>query len=230
MDDTRVFTFKKSAFREMTIDVVGNQTGCLEMLPILASFPEFQDPGLSVSYDSIIRYIVLMYDPRTPLTTRINDLPSRKFNALYYAGIYQDSLTNKFPEDVMLFSQCLLPSVNSMIFRYARFVWNDDYATLMVLQQSYDRLLAQGFSSSKDFEASQGLREQITKLHDKLLNKDSSTALQQDFFDYLEEERLNIRPEEIAEALHNGVDPLPFYINPYQLSTRKKIWISQVQK
>lgn len=224
--DSRIFTFEDSDFDDLTYNVhkISLAHDPLEQFPLFKRFPEFKVNLDHIKTGSWFRYIVYMYDPNSPLILKISDIPTRKFNALYYAGIYPDPKTNKHLKPVLEAVQGLNHYANGMIFRFASVVKNSDYLFYVGLQEGYFKLIKDGLDDTKKLDAAEKMKKKIDAYRQDLLNYDKSIVLQEDFFDFVVEQQLNLRPEEIAELTANGEDPIPDYVNPYELSSRKIKW------
>lgn len=221
--DHRVFMFKAADFNQMTFNMHKSKNPTKDF-PIFSNFPEFKVEVPGISKDQLLRYIGFVYDPQSPMRERITDIPSRKFNAWFYAGMKMDSETSKFRSELIAISQGIDSQVNSMIFRFCRTVKSADYAFLVGLEDGYAKMIEQGLDDAKKMDNAERMRAKIEEYQSRVLAYDNSLQLKEDFFDYVVEERMNLRPEDVARTMRDNKDPIPTYFNPYNLSERKTKW------
>lgn len=225
--DRRIFHIDLMEFREMTFDVVNMPKSAMvrSHFPILGKPIEFMSPVLGINNNKLMKYIVLMYDPKSPLRTRIPDLASRKFNALAYAGFEFEDESGTFHMRLIEMAQGGIPEVNTMIFRFASIVSGPDYQFLIGLENSYFNALAQGFDDLKKMKEAEQMRDTMDKYLQRILAGDDSMIIKQDFFDYVLEEKLGLKPEDIAQVEGKTDGIVPKHVNPYGLSQRKHRWL-----
>lgn len=152
--------------------------------------------------DTLIRYIVLFYDPKSPLFDRIPDHIERKKAAAQLAGWkYKD---NKFSKEVEEVLYCKNRLTNECIIEFLRAMRNPDYAFIASAWEGYYKILHEiisdtkisGTKNSVDIATSRAkLSEQAdsmaTTLNDRtlrFLSQDNSPYLREHLFDLLEDE------------------------------------------
>lgn len=182
-----------------------------------------------VDKNCAIRYMVLIFDPESPVQKKIPEYTKARQVAAVLAGFKTDKQGN-FPKAVTQMMAGRISSFNEMLVRYIRLFHNPTFSLLVSTQESfYKKLLMMndysdintGKKSAIDNEVLRGelhkqadnLLKQIDIYKSKLLNGDKNPYMQESLFQVVDEEakRLNIRPEEQARdyaVLNNKVDPM----------------------
>jgi hypothetical protein len=184
------------------------------LLSKFKQYPEFRE-DLTFDKYSGIRHIILMYDIHNDEVQALYpDYMSRKRSCAQLAGF--ELTKNRFNEDV---EQAILgknPVFNSMILRYVRLFNNPDYVAYV----SFWEMLVQNFSQSlaetdvKTINTIRtnidGLRNQISVITKSIFRGDDSDELRKALYATMEEEKLKLRPEFMAnQILKKQVDFTP---------------------
>ena len=167
----------------------------------------FQNKIEGVNTDTFIRYIVLFYDPKSPLLDRIPDHIERKKAAAQLAGF--KAKDGKFPKAVETVLYCKNREANDCIVEFLRALRNPDYAFIASAWEGYYKILTEIMSDAKtgsgkgsnktsvDIAASRAKLSQeasnmATDLNDRTLrffSQDSSPYLSEHLFDLIETEK-----------------------------------------
>lgn len=183
----------------------------LELFPKLKKWPEFAKPeqtkGWSiVKKNRIFRYIVFMYDKESPFRFKINDVIKRKLEVAKYVRLIEN--LNTIDPEVKDLIRNEDSRVNKMIIAFVRMQRDSQYALSVGLENMfYEDLLRvqQGENPRKPIDQTQ---KQLEACVLELLNQDNNRNLSDEFFAYIEEERINeLRPEGIAELFSQGKPP-----------------------
>ena len=177
----------------------------LKQFPGLKKFLEFQkrfDPDT----DKIHRYVLLMYTVN--ILQSLPNVEERKIEAAKLAGF---TLTRgKFDRKTEKLLSCMVDEINDLIIRVCCLDRNEDFAELMVYEQSYYAQLKKLLNPPegekiKDIrDNARKLKEDIKELRKSLLNQDESPDLIDRLYDYIDGIDLGISPEEIAIAKKTG--------------------------
>ena len=220
MNGIKIYEFSDKDFDLMFFDVhnMTDRENILIRYSTLANFPEFTIlPGLNLN--KIFKYIVYMYDYRSPLRSIIEDWKVRKYNAMLLAG-YEINENGDFPPEV---NEVLMNDnieVMRMIFRYARITMGELYMELIAQQAGYQALLEKvAFGDSSALKERSRVRAEIDNTLDQLLSQDSVGNSREKFLDYIEMDSLGIRPEDIARDLQDNRTVL-VGVNPYGVKRR----------
>ncbi|MFT7280529.1 MAG: hypothetical protein ACI9DM_000248 [Cyclobacteriaceae bacterium] len=220
MINYKLYSFTDDQFTRLSLNVhkLKERQNPLTRFPILQEFDEFMVKIPNIKTSVILKYIVYMYDYNSPLRIKIENIQLRKYNAMHMAGVDPND-ENEYSEginDILLNNN---EAVLKMIFRYVRIHRGSKYGYLVSLQEGYfiaQEKLSQG--QVANFDTIKRTQAEIEKVTTDLMAEDDMNKLQGKFLDYVEVERLGLRPEDIARAFYNKEDPLPG-VSPYK---RKK--------
>lgn len=222
MQGVKEYEFTDSDFDGMSFPVhrLNKRDNVLVAYPVLQKYPEFKIIK-PLSLHKIFRYTAYMYDWRSPLRMQIEDFKVRKFNAILLAG-YKLNEIGEFdvPVNEVLMNENM--DVLRIAFRYARITMGEQYATLVALQNGYQKAISNvSAGDSKSYTEMDKLRKHMKEILTELLSQDDMGMIEQKFLDYVEMESLGIRPEDIAFAMAAG-KPVLMGVNPYDLKHRKE--------
>jgi len=125
--------------------------------PIAEQFPKYKKhftgskivQGMSI--DTLIRYIVCVYDPNSPFRIDYLGIEERKVKAGEALGLPQTKDGERFLPQILSLFQCKNIEATRMILRYVRLLHNPIYAQLVSFQEAfYDLLLRIASNTSKD--------------------------------------------------------------------------------
>ena len=220
MINYKLYSFTDDQFTRLSLNVhkLKPRQNPLTRFPILQEFDEFLVKVSNIKTSVILKYIVYMYDYNSPLRLKIENIQLRKFNAMHLAGVSPNE-EGEYSEGINDILMNNNEAVLKMIFRYVRIHRGSKYSYLVSLQEGYfiaQDKLSQG--QVTNFDTIKKTQAEIEKVTTDLLAEDDMNKLRGKFLDYVEVERLGLRPEDIAMAFKNGDDPLPG-VSPYK---RKK--------
>lgn len=208
--------FDPHDFAHMMFNVMAVPAGkaMIEAFPVLTKYPEFTILT-DLDHDSLLKYIFLLYDKKTPLK-KIDDLIKRKIEAAQMAGFETDR-NGYFNKDIDAAMKGFNEDVNAMIIRLLRIQHDVTFATMVTGYESLYQKLALTLSATSAFEKKSdvemekikgGLWEQAKKMRDDLnqmaddiLNYDDNPYLKKDLFCVIdrESEELMLSPEKISQ-------------------------------
>lgn len=180
----------------------------MEKFPKLKSLPSFKHRFKKLDKEKVVRYIILMYDQGTPFRKRYNKINLRKIEVAKYVH-FQHKVGGLFNSEVNDMLMGENRDVNKMIVEYVRHQKNYKYTYLVGLEEGFYAIL-QEVTSGKigNLTKLKDMQEQLEHTMSEILNDDKSAGLRQDLMEFIEEERLELRPEDIAEKLLNSESPI----------------------
>jgi len=170
--------------------------------PTLQKIPEFQNLKEVKNFNSMFRYIVLLYTPNTPLL-QISNYDERRQYAIDYSRINKDDLENS----------------SSFTIGYLRFCKNDKWTTLSVYRESKFNLFRRLHGDeTRSGERTGAILENIDKLDTRIASllsdiTNDDKRLESKVFESIEEERLqDLRPESRVARILEGKPALAYDI------------------
>jgi hypothetical protein len=99
--------------------------------------------------------------------------------------------------------------VNKKICAYVRMHRNYKYAYLVAMDESYYTLMLQIIGGdTKKITDAKNAQEELEGTLLEILNEDNNPTLKDEFLRYMENERLELRPEDIAKKMQAGEAPI----------------------
>jgi len=170
-----------------------------------------EDLGFEKHYQEknrLIKYIACVYDQYSPFNEDISDLIQRKFAAALYVGFELDK-DLKFESHIEMIIFNMIPTINTMIVRYIRDQGDPEYAFIKAIEDDYYRQLEK-VHGAKTYKLAdiKSMKETLKKAASDLRNKDDSPLLMKELYQFVNEDNLKLRPEDIAKSLADGVQPI----------------------
>ena len=186
----------------------------LERFPQLKQWREFTVPTRH-DINKVIRYIVAMYDKNGVAVYESNGFKRKKISAELagwkpdkdgdFRGAVKEMLDGK---DV---------PINLMIIRYCKLQRSARYSTLVGMREVYysilNKMLNHDDISVKESQMFEDYEKKIDIRAMEFLNGDVNEEVREDLFQAIEYEKLELRPEDIAEKIKEG--KLPIKVFPY---------------
>ena len=153
-----------------------------------------------------------MYDLNSSLRKEILDHGERKNQACQLAGFKLKK--NKFSKEVENFLVGENFYVNNMIVKYILLFSDPDY---LLLQMDYNMYAVAGLKAFSgnfdrfDIESNFKLNKRIKEVTNNLFGGDESRNLRRALYKSIEDKREMLKPEDIAEKMAKGEDPLDGY-------------------
>lgn len=163
-------------------------------------YVEFLTPTPEVDRKKLFRYIPLAYGQKSPLHAAINNIKKVKGVAAELAG-FQRQNDGQFLSSVNEILTCRNFDVNRMIVRYITLHKSAKYHEYCILREAHFNLGVKVTAdpSPKDLSNFTSVGNRVDELSQDLLNKDSTESLQENLYEYYMEDRLRLRPEDIAK-------------------------------
>lgn len=180
--------------------------------------PEFNEYEGKIDEFSVFRFVVLMYDMRTPLIREIPDYYTRMYSVASMVGFPQKK--GEFTEEA---EQVILgknDSVNNMIVAYTAYMGVPEYQYLMAYQalfaSEYAKVLRGkgGKDSDKILENASSKVEKYTRSIFGSGDYDEYSQRRQALYQKIERSKLELRPEKIIRRMVDD-GKLPEEFNQY---------------
>jgi len=170
-----------------------------EVYDIFKKYKEFLEETPDIDRKKLFRYIPLVYDKNSPLRTVISDIKKIKTKAAELAGFNKDD-NGRFLKPVEEVILCNDRVVNAMIIRYVLEHKSAKYHEMVVLSEAHVKLSVNVLEAptDKDIKNFQTVGTQVDNIKQELLSGDNSSKLQEDLLHYYFEDKLQLRPEDIA--------------------------------
>ena len=190
-----------------------------ESYPNLLDYPEFTESinklSASTPIDKVFKYIVFIYDSKSPYVTQISDLTTRKIQAAKDVG-FRTNHASGFSSSVVSMLNCQSDVINEIIIRYLR-LQGKDITGMAVDQEVYyqlNRRVLRGLVGNEDEKDAQAkIKAQLSLEKDKMrirLDETARNFLQQEVAQGLhdklweiageEAEHIKLTPEDYAQA------------------------------
>ncbi len=203
--------FHGKEFQSMmyNVDKIPEGTSVLSFYKDLGKIREFKaTAGEDIDDNKVMLYVLCMYDKGSPYRKKYNDVLKRKIEVAHDCG-FETAEGGNFAPPIEDFLRGKNEKVNKKICTYVRMHRNYKYAYLVAMDESYYTLMLQiiGGETRKIPDA----RNAQTELEETLLeilNEDNNPYLRDELLRYMENERLALRPEDIAKAMQEGKSPI----------------------
>lgn len=166
---------------------------------LFQQYKEFTEPTFDLDRSKLFRYIPLVYDKNSPLHLVIDDIKKLKGKAAELAGYKKDN-NGKYFEAVEKLITGQHTQANYMIIRYVILHKSKQWHRFCILNEVFEhtseRLLRD--PSKNDLQNFESLSEQIDTVKQDLLSKDNSRKLEEDMYEYYFDDKLKLKPEDIA--------------------------------
>ena len=186
-------------------DKVSEGTSVLSFYKDLAKIKEFKwNPGEGIDNEKLIRYILLMYDRNSPYRKKYSDISRRKIEIAHDVG-FPTMEDGKFESPIEDFLKGRNTIVNRKIVAYIKLHRSYKYAYQVSIEETYYNLI-EGMlgGETKNVAELRKLRDELEENLLELLNQDNNPVLKDEILRYIEEERLALRPEDIARKMQKG--------------------------
>lgn len=200
MNQYLIENFAENEFKNMMFDVsvVQPPKHVITSYPRLRKIKEFKTKFTKLSKDKVIRYIMLLYDKNSPFRIKFNDVLIRKVEVAKGAG-WEIEDHGLFNDEVERLLRGENKHVNRMIIAFVRLHRNFKYSYLIALEETFYRFLLETITGEiKNMAQMKSTQGELEELITELLNQDKNPYIREELLRYVEEARLNLRPEDIA--------------------------------
>jgi len=189
------------------VNLLGDNDDPLKVFGKLNKWAEFKSHKYPLlQFNKIFKWIVFVYDMNSPFQ-KINDIIKRKVEVARYVKLFEDA--NDISDDVKKILLNEDKAVNRMLIAYVRMHRESKYAVVVALEQKFynDLLISQ--DGKKVNPAIEITQKKLEEARSDLFSHDNTSKLRQEFYEYMEEERIDaIRPEIIADLILEGKKPI----------------------
>jgi len=188
---------------------VPEETSVFKIFPELKKYSDFKkSPGPDVNNDLVMLYIMCMYDKSTPYRGKYTDVLKRKIEIAHDVGFPMDE-KGIFSEPVEDMLKGNNKVVNRKVVEFVRIHRSFKYTYLVTIETSYYNVMLEVMEgATKRIPDLKGIQEELEETMVELLNEDDNPYIRDAVLRYMEEERLQLRPEDIAIKLSNDEQPI----------------------
>ena len=166
------------------------------------------DPGEGIDNNKLMQYIFCMYDKNSPYRKKYSDALKRKIEIAHDVE-FQEEGGGVFVSPVEDLLKGKNRIVNQKIVEYVRLHRNFKYAFLVSIEASYYTMMVEVMGGSvKQVSDMKGIQIELEDTMLDILNQDNNPYLKEEILRYMEDERLQLRPEDIAKKLQAGETPI----------------------
>jgi hypothetical protein len=200
--DLSEFDFSKM---DMRIDLMSDSDDPYFKNQLFQKYSEF-NAIVPLHRRKVLKYIIGVYDKKSPLRT--SDIMKTKILAAELAGFKRTS--NRFERLVDAMMMCEIEQINAMIVRYVSIQKDVTYQKYCILQEAYARAGKEILDgATKDINQFTKIEDELTATQDELVQNDNSEKIKQELYRFYLEDRVELRPEEIAAKLKENPNELP---------------------
>jgi hypothetical protein len=185
---------------------VPDGTDVLKYYKELWKHKEFRlDPGEGIDNNKLMLYILCVYDRNSPYRKKYPiDILRRKIEACRDCG-FETKETGNFPSPIEDFLKGNNKVVNRKVVEYCRMHRNAKYSYIVMIETSYYNMMLEvmGGAVSKAKDAKM-IQEDLEDTMLEMLNQDNNATVKDELLRYIEDERLGLRPEDMAQKARDG--------------------------
>jgi hypothetical protein len=181
-----------------------------KLFPGVFNFKEYYEELNDVDVTKFLRFIPMCYDKNSPLRQHFTEMNRLKIKAADLAGFIRQE-DGRFLSNVEEVLAGNNEVANRMIIRYVVQHKNSLYTRYVVYQELYEiemqklRSGEKGVAKISEFDT---LGDNLDKIRQELFSQDNNQKLLADFTQFYFEDKLLLRPEDIAEKLRKGEQPV----------------------
>lgn len=184
-------------------------TSIFKIYPELARYSTFKkSPGPDIDNELVMLYIICMYDRSTPYRSKFPDVLKRKIEIAHDVGFEMDE-KGVFADPIEDMLKGNNNIVNKKIVEFVRMLRSPKYSYLVTIEASYYNVMLQVMEGeTKRISDLRNMQQELEDAMLDLLNEDDNPFIKDAVLRYMEEERLMLRPEDIAVKLANDEQPI----------------------
>ena len=201
--------FHSKEFQNMmfNVDKIPEGTSVLQFYKDLGKIREFKtSAGEGLDNNKVNLYVLLMYDKGSPYRKKYTDVLKRKIEVAHDVGfeVVEGGIFDSVVEDFLKGRNAI---VNKKIVQFVRMHRNYKYSYQVSIEATYANLMLDIQSGdTKGIKTLGELRDELEENLLEILNQDNNPYLKDEILRYIEDERLALRPEDIAKKAQNGDD------------------------
>jgi len=181
----------------------------LEVFKELKKYKIFKkSPGPELDNNLVLLYIMCMYDKSTPYRGKYTDVLKRKIEIAHDVGFQMDE-KGIFADPVEDMLKGNNKIVNDKVVEFVRIHRSFKYTYLVTIEASYYNVMLEVMEgATKRIPDLRGIQEELEETMAQLLTEDDNPYIRDAVLRYIEEDRLQLRPEDIAIKLANNEQPV----------------------
>ena len=166
------------------------------------------DPGEGIDNDRLMQYVFCVYDKNSPYRKKYTDILKRKVEAAHDVG-FKDIGGGIFESPVEDLLKGKNRVVNLKVVEFVRLHRNFKYAFLVSIEASYYNVMIDIMGGdTKQIVNAKNIQAELEDTLMEMLNHDNNPYLRDEILRYMESDRLELRPEDIAKKLQEGKSPV----------------------
>lgn len=166
------------------------------------------DPGPGIDNDKLMQFVFCMYDKNSPYRKKFPDVLKRKIEAAHDVG-FEDIGGGQFESPIEDLLKGRNQVVNKKVVEYVRLHRNFKYAFLVSIEASYYNIMVDIMGgATKQINDARNIQTELEDTLMEILNQDNNPYLKDEILRYMEDERLQLRPEDMAKKMQNGETPI----------------------
>jgi len=199
--------FHSKEFQNMmfNVDKIPEGTSVLRFYKELGKIREFKtSAGEGLDNNKVNLYVLLMYDKGSPYRKKYTDVLKRKIEVAHDVEfeVVEGGIFDSVVEDFLKGRNVI---VNKKIVQFVRMHRNYKYSYQVSIEATYANLMLDIQSGdTKGIKTLGELRDELEENLLEILNQDNNPYLKDEILRYIEDERLALRPEDIAKKAQNG--------------------------
>ena len=205
------YQFHNKEFAKMMFDPTKLPDGeeVLKYFKDLYKHKEFRiNPGEGIDNNKLLLYIMCVYDANSPYRKKFPDILKRKIEACHDCG-FKMKEEGKFTEPTEDFLRGNNDKVNRKIVEFVRMHRNFKYSYLVTIESSYYSMIYEIINgNTKLISEARNVQTELEETLMELLNLDDNPRIRDELLRYMENERLNLRPEDVALNLREKKKPV----------------------
>jgi len=205
------FQFHSKEFQSMmfNVDKIPDGTSVTSFYKELGKIKEFKaSAGEGIDNNKVDLYVLLLYDKGSPYRKKYTDILKRKIEVVHDVGfeINPDGTFESVVEDFLRGKNLV---VNKKIVAFVRMHRNYNFSYQVSVETAYANLMLeiQG-GETKSLKSLADMRDDLERNLTEMLGQDNNPYLKDEMLRYMEESRLELRPEDIARKAQNGEKPI----------------------
>lgn len=186
-----------------------DNTDILKFYKDLGKIKEFRaNPGEGIDNNKIMQYILCLYDKASPYRKKFTDVLKRKIEVAHDCEFEVEAGGN-FTAPVEDFLKGKNRIVNQKAVAYVRMHRNFKYSYMVTIEESYYSLMLEILGGeTRKIATAKEVQGELEETLLEILNQDNNPYLRDEILRYMENERLELRPEDIAKKMQEGKSPI----------------------
>jgi len=166
------------------------------------------DPGPGIDNDKLMQFVFCMYDKNSPYRKKFPDVLKRKIEVAHDVG-FEDIGGGQFESPIEDLLKGRNEIVNRKVVEYVRLHRNFKYAFLVSIEASYYNIMVDIMGgATKQINDARNIQTELEDTLIEIMNQDNNPYLKDEILRYMEDERLKLRPEDIAKKMQEGETPI----------------------